>query len=74
MNLPRLKRHPNGNYYVHWVKNRRSARISTGQDTTRGALLFYADWLKLNVDMLAPLPNPARAMRQLQKLRGAHNP
>ncbi len=70
MNLPRLKRHPNGKYYVHWVKNRRSARVSTGQDTMRGALLFYADWLKLNIDLLLPRPNPGRALRHLHKIQG----
>ena len=70
MNLPTLKRHENGKFYVHWTVRRRTARASTGCDDARGAILFYAAWVKANVDMLAPPGNPAGALRQLQKLRG----
>ncbi|MGU3360685.1 hypothetical protein ACLBWX_10150 [Methylobacterium sp. M6A4_1b] len=67
MILPKLKRHDN----VHWVKDRRSARASTGRSDVRGAVLFYADWLKLNVDLLASPKRFTKAPRQPQKVQAA---
>lgn len=71
MILPKLKRHENGKFYVHWVLDRRSARASTGRDDARGAVLFYAEWLKLNVDVLASPRRFSKAPRQPQKVQAA---
>ena len=74
MNQPTLRYHANGKIYIHWTKGRRSLRVSTGQDTMRGALLVYADWIVASIDTLFPPANPGVAIRQLHKGRLSSRP
>ncbi|KQO66034.1 hypothetical protein ASF22_05030 [Methylobacterium sp. Leaf87] len=63
MNQPKLQRHPNGKFYIHWVKGRRSLRVTTGQDNMRGALLVYADWVFASIDALFPPKGSERGLQ-----------
>lgn len=69
MKLPTLQQHANGRWYVHWSVRRRTARASTGHEDARGAILYYADWLKLNANNLTPEPGSTRMLQTLLKLR-----
>lgn len=45
MSAPKLKKSPNGRYYVHWTDGRRSKRVSTGTGDLVEAKAFLAQWL-----------------------------
>ena len=45
MSFPRLERHRNGKYYIHWTVGRRSMRESTKTDEQRTALIAFAHWI-----------------------------
>ena len=70
MAQPKLERHSNGKFYIHWVKGRRSARVSTKHDNMRAAMLVYADWVVANIDMLFPPRDPEIDLRRIRRARG----
>jgi integrase len=47
MSVPKLKKHDNGYFYVHWTRGRRSSRESTRAKELPAAKAYFSEWLKL---------------------------